>query len=56
MANLPEAVDEYRAKFGDYPPRHAFHGEDPEGEMREAVKTGDAIPEELPGNTVRDDQ
>jgi hypothetical protein len=47
---------DYRKKFGDFPPLHVNHGLDPEGALRDAIKTGVAIAEVLPGNTVQDDQ
>lgn len=51
VAELPEdavadAVWEYRDKFKDYPPWWAFHSGDPAKTMRDAIKKGEALPEE----------
>lgn len=61
MAELPEdklatLTTEYRKMFGDYPPWHVNHGEDPEGALREAIETGTVIPGILSGNTEQDIQ
>lgn len=53
---LTTLTQEYRAKFNDFPPRHALHADDPEGEIEKAIKAGKRIPEVIPGNTKRDTQ
>lgn len=61
MAEFPEdklaiLSNEYRQTFGDYPPWHVNHGEDPEGALSAAIKSGNPISEIPSGNTVLDDQ
>ena len=53
---LSDLITAYYKKLGDYPPRHALHGIDPEDALRKAIKNGKLIPEVLPGNTIRDTQ